>query len=54
MLYTRPTFTCPTSSNTDQVRWDYAFLSTEEFIAKHGEEVWKTSSEESMSAPIKT
>jgi hypothetical protein len=35
MLYTRPKFTCPASHNTDQIRWDYAFLSQTAFQKKY-------------------
>ena len=34
--YMRPKFSAPASQNTDQLTWDYAFLSKEQFIEKHG------------------
>jgi hypothetical protein len=37
MKYTMPKFTLPASQNTDQRKWDLAFLSKDEFIKKHGE-----------------
>jgi hypothetical protein len=39
--YMRPKFSAPASQNTDQITWDFAFLSKEEFIAKYGETRWK-------------
>jgi len=35
MLYTRPSFTCPTANNVSQIHWDLAFLSQDEFKAKY-------------------
>jgi hypothetical protein len=37
MKYLMPKFTCPASANTSQKRWDYAFLTDEEYRAKYGE-----------------
>jgi hypothetical protein len=34
--YMLPKFSCPASSNTSELKWDYAFLTKEEFIAKWG------------------
>jgi len=36
MQYHLPKFSAPASYNTDELTWDYAFLSKEEFIEKHG------------------
>jgi hypothetical protein len=30
-------FSAPASQNTDQMHWDYAFLTKKEFVAKYGE-----------------
>jgi hypothetical protein len=35
--YTQKKFSAPASWHTDQLTWDYAFLSKKEFIAKYGE-----------------
>lgn len=45
MQYMRPKFTLPASDKTSDVKWDLAFLTKEEFIAKHGEEVYKAQTE---------
>jgi hypothetical protein len=34
--YVLPKFTLPASNNASQIKWDLAFLTKEEFIAKHG------------------
>lgn len=39
--FMRPKFSAPASQNTDQVTWDYAFLSKEEFIAKYGKRAYE-------------
>ena len=39
--YMRPKFSAPASQNTEQITWDYAFLSKEDFIAKWGEANYK-------------
>jgi len=44
--YMKPKFSAPASYNTDQITWDYAFLSKEDFIKKHGEATWKKLSED--------
>lgn len=36
MKYLRGTFTCPVSTNTNQRRWDLAFLTRDEFTTKYG------------------
>jgi hypothetical protein len=41
MKYLQPRFTLPASQNTNQVTWDLAFLSKEEFVKKYGEAKWK-------------
>lgn len=36
MLYTRPSFTCPTASQkVSQMQWDSIFMNSEEFQAKY-------------------
>jgi hypothetical protein len=35
MQYRLPKFSAPASHNTDQITWDLAFLSKEEFITKY-------------------
>ena len=42
MRYMLPKFSCPASANTDQITWDYAFLTKEEFIEKHGALAYST------------
>lgn len=39
--YTQYKFTLPASSNTKQEKWDAAFLTKQEFIAKWGVEKYK-------------
>lgn len=39
MLYKQPTFTLPAcNQGVNDLNWDLAFLSKEEFIAKYGQE----------------
>jgi len=38
MLYTRPTFTCPSAGpRVTEKNWDRAFLPKDVFVAKYGE-----------------
>jgi hypothetical protein len=45
MQYMRPKFTLPASEKMSEVKWDYAFLTKEEFIAKWGEMLYQDFSE---------
>ena len=38
--YAQKKFSAPASQNTDQLTWDYAFLSKQEFIEKHGAKIY--------------
>lgn len=38
--FMRPKFSAPASQNTDQLTWDYAFLTKAEFIMKWGETLY--------------
>jgi len=40
MQYRLPKFSAPASCNTDQITWDYAFLSKKEFVEKYGQKVF--------------
>jgi len=33
-------FSAPASQNTDQITWDYAFLTKAEFLEKYGQKIF--------------
>ena len=40
MRYMLPKFSCPASTNTSELKWDYAFLSKEDFVKKYGQKMF--------------